>query len=1050
MKLRPLSGLIFLLPAVFASAAQDAPAPLFGMRSLAISPDGKRLCFYYQGDLWVGSVNGGKAMPITSNVDIDDNPVWSPDSQKIAFSSNRNGNNDVYWVSADGGMPRRLTYFSGSDIPSDWSPDGKSILLRSTRDDNNNGIYEIDAATGKFRALFFDQMTVGSPKYSPDGGQVLYSRLGFPWSRPRYSGSGAAQIWTFDRASKKRTALRNNELQHLWTNWSKDGIFTVTMTDKVKNSHNLNEPMPVQTFSAAQTPNVYKVDLSGKAVPVTKFGGNSVRWLTSARDANVHAFEMDGSTMVIDGAGTRKVEFIANVDDKSAQESRQVVTTGADSMDVSPNGETVAFTVRNDIWTIPVTKKGKSPNKDDANRLTVWEGFDEQPLWAPDGKSMFIVSDRDGTERLYRLNIETKETTPITKNDADVSSLKISPDKKLLTFWMTGKNGGLYSIPVEGREPKLVLSRPGNSAYDYDWSPDMRYVAYAEVLNGSGYYYWESARNIVIFDVAAGKGTNVTQLNAQHFLPRWSPDGRYLFFGSNRQGDGLYVLPLVPEDLRPGEVEMEYKKPSDKTPVKVEIDFNGIQSRVRRLVGQDVDGNLLIDPETGVIYFGSEGDIWRADFNGEGARRFTNGGGVATYSFGLTPDGKSLQYIRGGSPNIQSLRVPNNPINTVAFRADWTQDLRNQRKAAFVQFWREFNRGFYDPYFHGRDWRALRNKYERYVPTAAHPSDLSTILNMMVGELESSHSEVSGPAGGPPSQQSANLGFTFDYGWEGKGIKIKSVPNRAPGSFAKTKLEAGEVVTQINGKPVQADEALYRDVLNEQIGRELTLTVMSKGGETRTVKYRALSTGEFNALNFQNLLEQRRRYVEEKSGGKLTYVHIAGMSQGELDRFVQQAYQYGIGKQGMIIDVRNNGGGNTSDRIIDLLERKPNAYYQVRDEAPIIGPGQLADFPLTVMCAQTSFSNAEMFPNSMRTRGLAKLVGMPTPGYVIYTGGFPLVDGTVARMPGTGVYRLNGTPLENMGVVPDITLENDPVEFLAGIDRQLDKAIADLLSRVKG
>lgn len=189
--------------------------------------------------------------------------------------------------------------------------------------------------------------------------------------------------------------------------------------------------------------------------------------------------------------------------------------------------------------------------------------------------------------------------------------------------------------------------------------------------------------------------------------------------------------------------------------------------------------------------------------------------------------------------------------------------------------------------------------------------------------------------------------------------------------------------------------------------------------------------------------------MESKSGGKLTYAHIAGMSGGELDRFNQRVWQSTQGKKGLIIDVRNNGGGNTSDRIIDVLERKLNAFYVPRDEPTIGGPGQVLDFPMVVMCNQTSFSNAEMFPNSMRTRGLAKLVGMPTPGYVIYTYGGRLVDGTSIRLPSTGVYRLDGSNMENDGVVPDFALEVSPEDYFAGRDPQLDKSIEVLLGQIK-
>ncbi|RYG44528.1 hypothetical protein EON79_14705 [bacterium] len=455
---------------------------------------------------------------------------------------------------------------------------------------------------------------------------------------------------------------------------------------------------------------------------------------------------------------------------------------------------------------------------------------------------------------------------------------------------------------------------------------------------------------------------------------------------------------------------------------------------------------MIPDPETGAILFMSEGDVFRADYDGSNPRRLTQGGGVQ--SIELNPDG-TLSVIRNGTLNVMRHRAPQAPVENVAFRADWTRDVRKERRAAFQQFWREFNRGFYDANFHGRDWVALRKKYERYLPSVGHRAEFATILNEMVGELESSHSEVGAAGGGPRSQSSAHLGFLVDYTYDGPGIKVRAVPERTPGWYAKSKLNPGDVVMTINGKDVRPDEALYRDVLNEQVGRELNLKVRGTDGTVREVKYRAPSGGEMSAIAFNTRLENRRRYVEQKSGGKLTYAHIAGMSGGELERFNQQVWQRMPGKKGLIIDVRNNGGGNTSDQIIDILERRPNAYYQLRDEAPILGPGQAPNVPMVVMHAETSYSNAEMYPSAMKARGLAKLVGKPTPGYVIYTGGFTLVDGTSARMPGTGTFRLDGSPLENMGQVPDFDVDITPEQYMAGIDPQLDKAIEVLMRDVK-
>lgn len=1034
-----------LVSAAHVQLVPSGPTSIVGMRNLALSPDGKSLAFVYQGDIWVVPSTGGRAAPLTNHIEMEENPVWSPDGKWIAFSTNRNGNNDIYAIPVEGGQSVRLTWHSSSDIPSDWTLNGSGIVFRAQRDKEVNGLYTLDVESGRLKEIVLDYMAMGSP-VQLSSGKVAYTRSGFPWNRPRYEGSAASQIWTFDPVSGKRQVVRNNGQQHLWPRLGpNDTLYCVTATEKTPSSSYIGKPIPkiASSDNANRTPNVYQVNWNGSVRRLTDFVGFAgTRFLTVARNDGLIAFENDGEAYTLrPGQRPTKVSISASTDDKQTNDERLVMTTGAERGALSPKGDKIAFVIRGEIWLVPVTK-GKGPNANDAKQLTDWAGLDDEPIWAPDNKTLLFSSDRDGANRLYKLDTESGRPEAISNSGWDAIGARILPDKSRISWWQAGKEGGLFAAPISGGAPTKVIDYPSVYSFgsdpQYDWSPDSRYVAWRSVKY--------DVQSINITDTQTKEKVNVTRLNANHSWPVFSPDGKYLYFNSDRAGAGLYALPLQGDESRQPDVEVKYEKPT--APVKVQIDWQDIEVRSRRLFSQSPQGAVKIDPATGNFYYLSEGDVWQASYTGDTVGRLSTGGGIGPIQ--LSDDAAQIFFVRAGNLSIMQLKRGGNPIDTVAFRTDWTRDIRRERQAAFSQFWRGYNRSFYDPNFHGRDWNAVRARYEKLLPSVGHRNEIAIVLNSMIGELEASHTEVGPGAGNPRSASSPHLGFTWDFSYSGPGIKIKEIYPRSPGSYAKTKLSAGEVVLAINGKDVRADENVWK-LMNDEAGRDMSLLVSKSGSrsDARTVKYRALSGGEWGDIVYRKNIDSRRKYVEEKSGGKITYVHISGMGGNNFETFNREAWQYIQDKKAVIIDVRNNGGGNISDRLIDMIERVPHSYYQDRDGEAELAPANAWNLPTVVMHAESSFSNAEMFPYAMRQRKLATTVGKATPGYVIWTYGFELVDGTSARMPTAGVYRMDGSPLENMGQRPDFDVDWTPEDFLSGRDPQLDKAIDVLLGKVK-
>ncbi len=1044
---KTLFGLIIALLAIGAAYSQlDKPTndSIRCARRPALSPDGSKFAFVYKGDIWVVPSSGGRAFRLTDNVEQDTEPIFSPDGNWIAFTSYRNGNADIFVMPSTGGNPRQITFSGENETAADWSPDGKSILFIGSRDRPDVGFFITDIKTLKYRKIADDFYKVTCPSFSPDGKKLVISRKGRTWQRPRANGSAIGQVVVIDLATSKRQQLSKDERQHLWPKFLPDNKTVICMAtgELTPSTRKLGEKPTKFVDNPLRTPNLWAFDLEGNSRQLTHFVGDSVRWPSVARNTGDIAFEYFDSIYLLKKGSKEpvKVTIYAPGDDKENTFRREVVKNGASDAQVSPDGKTIVFSSKSELWSIPV-EKSKKRNADEATRLTNNPGYDGDFCWSKDSQKVFFVSDREGPLSLFELDMQTLAIKRMFKKEGDIFSPQVTPDGKRIAFFVTDE--GLYTIPVEGGDAVKAVDRPeiGIKAEDkfaFSISPDSQWVAFTTLGEFGAIDVW-------IASLQDGKPFNITKYNNVHLQPVWSPDGKYLYFVGDHGGWGVFLIPLKREEATVEDIELKLDMPKDNAPVKVEIDFTDIELRVRRLTSQSSDNSLTVGAD-GTLYFISDGNTWSTSFDGKDTKRLTKDGDVT--SLHVMPDGKKLILTKNGA--IQTLSLDKNSLEQIAFAGNWQYDTLQVRMATLNQLWRGYNRSFYDENFQGRDWNAILKKYVDLLPWMVTRVEFGELLFSMLAELDASHAEAGAGGGEPTPPSTATLGFYFDYNYDGPGLRILEVPDGSPGSYEKTKLTPGEFVLEVNGHPVQTDENLFL-MLNNYSGKDLELLVNSKPVKEGARKVTYKDPGGWGPVPYQNNMKRARKLVDERSGGRIAYLHIPSMGEDGLILFEREFYERVVGKDAAIIDVRFNGGGYVADTIVSYLAIKPYGYSTARHSKPIQTPVRSWAKPMAVVIAEPVFSDAELFTYLMKQTGLATIVGMPTSGSVIWTTGFPLLEGSGAgaRLPIAGSYRLDGTTIENDGEKPDIYVDVTYEDWKAGRDPQLEAAVDVLMKKLQ-
>lgn len=1060
----PAFTLLACLPAQ--SAPQEGMRPIHYMRQPTLSPDGSRLAFSYLGDIWTVEANGGVASRLTIHEAHDYAPAWSPDGKWIAFSSKREGNYDVWVMPAIGGKARQLTRHSADDLVTGWTPDGKSVIFTSVRETTRYAsIYTVEVETGATHVIARDDAALANGTATPDGKYIACTRGGQA-TRRGYRGSGNSNLMLFPATggAAGQWLTHDKEVNQRWDLFAPDGKSFLFVSDR------------------DGTANIWRRTVAeGKPTQVTHFTDGNLFFPTMAAKTGRIVFEHDFGLWTLDriGGNPHELKIYAPTDDRTNPVRHETLTKGAQEIALSPDGKSLAFIVHGEVFVqsmgtgaarstggslsaaAPAGGGEQEPETTsqarttaEARRLTETPQRETGVVWSPDGKKIAFTSDRDGNNNIYVMTVRTKQTIQLTKAAGDENSPVFSPDGKSIAF-LRGYNGSeLCVIPAEGGTERVLAHDP--DIRQVSWSPDSQWLAYSRIKSHSG----GEMADIFIVGATSGKPVNITRYPMLNSAPAWSADGKKLFFRSNRsKNENLWSVTLLAEpapaanedDTEEG-ANPNAAKPAEKKAPVVKIDFDDIQNRARQITRGESDvRSYALSPDGKTLVFAmaqlGRTDLWKVDATGGQPTRLTQTGEAGS-DLNFTPDSLRVVYLTAGAIHALPLSAPNATPLPVNFTAKMDIDTHAELTEMFDEAWRKMRDAYYDEKLHGADWKRVRETYRPILDDITYKEDFYALFGLVLGELNSSHVGITGVPN-PEGPVTASVGVTLDDRYTGPGVRVATVLPKGPADKESSRLKPGDVLLKVDGEAVQTTEQFY-SLLADKSARRVALTVGGEGDRSRVVRVRAITGAAYKLLDYDRWVKEREKMTDQYSGNRFGYIHMNAMNDETLEKFKRLVYGDMQAKDGLVLDVRFNGGGSTADEILEVLETKVFGYRTIRSDTDrTTSPLLTWNKPTIVLINELSFSNAEVFPWGFKELHLGKVVGVPTNGGVIGTGATTLLDGTTLRIPGVGAFTLTGIDEEHNGCPPDIYVENTPEDFVRNHDRQLETAVQELLRQIK-
>jgi len=1034
-----------------------------------LSPDGEIIAFNYQGDIWTTSKNGDNLKRLTIHEAYDTNPIWSPDGKTIAFQSNRFGNNDIFTIPSTGGLPKRITYHSTNDQVTDFTTEN-NIIFSTARNfvqiEREPEIHSVNSNGGTpFRLL----NTVGfDATLSPNKKFIAFTKGSCRIEREAYQGPANRDIWLYDIENDiyhQLTSFIGQDLTPQWANnntlyfqSARSGKYNIHKLTIDPNGNKLGE---ITQITNLKDMGIFSFDLSSNGTDIVMVSGDKV-WLLD-----------------ISSKKTTPISITINSDYRFDPIVRKSYTNNASEIEVSPNGKLSAIVIRGEIF---ITENNSEKNRTINVSNSAYK--DEDVVWLNDELLLF-ASDRNGSNNIYAITSNDAENknlfsslkhqiTQLTNHKEGVSNIKLAPNKKSIAF---NKGYGKLIVASIDNDGKISKEKTLVDGWDtpsgISWSPDSKWLAYSlSDLYFNDEIYIHKADN-------SKKPVNISMHPKSDFGPIWSEDGSKIGFSSNRNnGDhDIWFVWLQKKDWEKTqqdweEITNDTKEKKDKNKEEnsisdIIIDFDNIHERQQQVTafnGGEFLNAISKDGKTFYYTTGNSGrgnpdvtsNLYKINWDGKENKELTKGN-TRPRNISLTDKEDYIYYISSG--RISRIKLANAKKESIPFNAKMIIDYTEEANQIFEQAWKTIEDRFYDPNHHGQNWNELKKTYKPLALKASTRDDFKMIFNKMLGQINASHM---GMYRGEDRKEVQNertgiLGIELTPTTNNK-LKVAYVVPNSAADREISKLLVGDIINTVNGEKVSTSENIYKHLV-ATTNEKIILGITSKGVDKEVI-IRPKSSGRTD--NYNAWVKERKRLTEKYSNGKLGYIHIQGMNWTSFEHFERELTAAGLGKEGIVIDVRYNGGGWTTDYLMAVLNVKQHAYTIPRGASNDLSKNHKAfknyypfserlplaawTKPSIALCNQNSYSNAEIFSHAYKELGLGKLVGIPTFGAVISTGGQTLIDGSYVRVPYRGWYvKSSEKNMDFTPAMPDIVINNNPDDRSKGTDTQLKKAVDELL-----